>query len=56
LAVPNFAHMGRPGFVEGTHELIHYPYIVVYRADERGREIVVISIVQRARNREGKET
>ena len=26
LAAPNLAHMGRPGFVEGTRELIEYPY------------------------------
>ncbi len=25
LAAPNLAHMGRPGFVEGTRELIEYP-------------------------------
>ncbi len=29
LQVPNLAHMGRPGVVEGTRELIEYPYIIV---------------------------
>ena len=26
LAAPNLAQMGRPRFVEGTRELIEYPY------------------------------
>ncbi len=56
LAMPNFAHMGRPGLVEGTRELIQYPYIIVYRVDDRGQEIVIISIVHGARDRAGKET
>jgi toxin ParE1/3/4 len=55
LAVPNLAHMGRPGLVEGTRELIEYPYIIVYKVDERRREIIVISVVHGARDREGKE-
>ena len=46
------AHMGRPGLVEGTRELIEYPYIIVYPAhDDRG-EVVVLSIVHGARDRE----
>jgi toxin ParE1/3/4 len=55
LAVPNLAHMGRPGLVEGTRELNEYPYIIVYKVDERRREIIVISVVHGARDREGKE-
>jgi toxin ParE1/3/4 len=47
--------MGRPGLVEGTRELIEYPYIIVYKVDERRREIIVISVVHGARDREGKE-
>jgi toxin ParE1/3/4 len=53
LAAPNLAHMGRPGFIEGTRELIEYPYIIVYRVDDHRREIIVISIVHGARDREG---
>jgi plasmid stabilization system protein ParE len=26
LEVPELAHMGRPGFVEGTRELLEWPY------------------------------
>jgi toxin ParE1/3/4 len=55
LAVPNLAHMGRPGLVEGTRELIEHPYIIVYRVDDQRREIVVVSIVHGARNCEGKK-
>jgi len=27
-------HMGRPGLVEGTRELLEWPYIIVYRVDD----------------------
>jgi toxin ParE1/3/4 len=30
-------HMGRPGLVEGTRELLEDPYIIVYRVDEERR-------------------
>ena len=43
--------MGRPGLVDGTRELIEYPYIIVYRADEERDEIVVLSIIHGARRR-----
>ena len=55
LAVPNLAHMGRPGLVEGTRELVEYPYIIVYKVDERLQEIIVISVVHSARDREGRK-
>jgi toxin ParE1/3/4 len=55
LADPNLAYMGRPGMVAGTRELIHYPYIVVYRVDDRQQEIIVVSIVHGARDREGED-
>ena|SRR5262249_32767384 len=51
LAAPNLAHMGRPGLVEGTRELIEYPYIIVYRVDDDRKEVVVISIVHGAQDR-----
>ena len=45
-------HMGRPGLVEGTRELLEYPYIIVYQVhDDRG-EVVVLSIVHGAQDRE----
>jgi plasmid stabilization system protein ParE len=56
LETDELARMGRQGFIEGTRELIEYPYIIVYRVDEQRREIVVISIIHGVRDREGKET
>lgn len=52
LGIPELAHIGRPGLVEGTRELIEAPYIIVYRVDEAADEIAVLAIVHAARNRE----
>jgi hypothetical protein len=41
--------------VAGTRELIHYPYIVVYRVDDRQQEIIDVSMVHGARDREGED-
>jgi toxin ParE1/3/4 len=30
LAIPGLSHIGRPGLVEGTRELVEAPYIIVY--------------------------
>jgi toxin ParE1/3/4 len=32
LATPELAHMGRPGLVEGTRELLEWPYIIIYKS------------------------
>jgi toxin ParE1/3/4 len=53
LETDELAHMGRPGLVEGTRELLEYPYIIVYQMRDDGREVVVLSIVHGARDREG---
>ena len=54
LLVPELTYMGRPGLDPGTHELIEYPYIIVYEVhDERG-EIIVLTIVHGAQNRKPK--
>ena len=29
LATPGLAHMGRPGLIAGTRELLEWPYIIV---------------------------
>jgi plasmid stabilization system protein ParE len=52
LGTPQLTHMGRPGFVEGTRELLEWPYIIVYKVFEDKDEIVVLSIVHGARKRE----
>jgi len=36
LAAPELAHMGRPGLVTGTRELVEWPYIIVYRVGRVG--------------------
>ncbi len=48
LETDELAHMGRPGLVEGTRELVEYPYIVVYQVDEDRGQVVVLSIVHGA--------
>lgn|ERR1700704_2223144 len=51
LAAPELSHMGRPGLIEDTRELIEGPYIVVYRVYEDRGEIVILSVVHGARDR-----
>ena len=53
LENPELAHMGRPGLVEGTRELLEWPYIIVYKVDGARQEIVVVSVVHGAQDREG---
>ena len=52
LETDELAQMGRPWLVEGTRELLEYPYIIVYAVHEDRGEIVVLSIVHGARDRE----
>jgi toxin ParE1/3/4 len=52
LETDELAHMGRPGLVEGTRELVEYPYIIVYQVHEDRSEVVVLSIVHGAQDRE----
>jgi toxin ParE1/3/4 len=51
LQEDNLADMGRPGLIEGTRELIEYPYVVVYRVDKERDKIIVLSIIHGARRR-----
>jgi len=52
LEIPQLTHMGRPGLVEGTRELLEWPYIIVYQVRGDRDEIVVVSIVHGAQDRE----
>lgn len=52
LASPELSHMGRPGLVEGTRELVQWPYIIVYKVDEDRAEIVIVSVVHGAQDRQ----
>ena len=53
LATPELTHMGRPGLVEGTRELLEWPYIIVYNVHAARDEIVIVSVVHGAQDREG---
>ena len=46
-------YMGRPGLVEGTRELLEWPYIIVYKVDDVRHEIVVVAVAHGAQDREG---
>ena len=52
LAEPGLVHVGRPGQVRGTRELVEGPYIIVYTVDEPpGDEITVLAVIHGARQR-----
>jgi toxin ParE1/3/4 len=51
LATPGLAHIGRPGLVAGTRELIEPPYIVVYTVDEDRNELTIVAIFHGAQDR-----
>ena len=51
LEVDALAHMGRPGLVAGTRELIEYPYIIVYTVEDHKNEIVVLAVMHGAQDR-----
>jgi plasmid stabilization system protein ParE len=46
--------MGRSGLDPGTRELIECPYLVVYEVHDDREEIVVLSAVHGAQDREGR--
>ncbi len=55
LAFPGLSHIGRPGLVEGTRELVEPPYIIVYSVDEAADEITVLAVMHGARDRSQEE-
>jgi|NGEPerStandDraft_6_1074524.scaffolds.fasta_scaffold104049_3 toxin ParE1/3/4 len=55
LAFAGLSHIGRPGLVEGTRELVEPPYIVVYTVDEPADEITVLAVLHGARDRSKEE-
>lgn len=52
LGTPELTQMGRPGLVQGTRELIEWPYIIVYRVYLDRDEVVVVAIAHGAQDRE----
>jgi toxin ParE1/3/4 len=55
LEISELTHMGRLGLVEGTRELLEWPYIIVYKVYEERDEMVVLSVVHGAQDRKGRE-
>jgi plasmid stabilization system protein ParE len=55
LELDPLAHMGRPGFVEGTREFVEYHCVIVYKVFEERREVLVPSIFHGAQDHEGRE-
>ena len=53
---PQLAHMGRPGLVEGTRELLEWPYIIAYKIHDDRDEVVIVSVVHGARDREDRDS
>lgn len=51
LVTPGLAHMGRPGLVPGTRELVEAPYMIVYEVHEERDELVVLAILHGAQDR-----
>jgi toxin ParE1/3/4 len=51
LAAVGLPHIGRPGLVEGTRELVEGSYIVVYAVDEPADLVTVLAVVHGARDR-----
>ena len=51
ILLPKLANIGRPGRKRGTRELVEWPYIIVYVADDKRDIITIISVVHGARDR-----
>ena len=45
LATPNSPTWGGQGLVQGTRELLEWPYIIVYRMDDDRDRVVIVSVV-----------
>jgi toxin ParE1/3/4 len=51
LTLPGFARMGRPGRRPGVRELVEWPYLILYRVDERREEVAIPAVFHGARRR-----
>lgn len=51
LGTPGLTHIGRPGLVEGTRELVEAPYVIVYAVSDDVDELVVIAVFHGAQLR-----
>jgi toxin ParE1/3/4 len=51
LSNPRLSSMGRPGQIQGTRELLAWPYVIVYTVDKAAGQILVRAILHGARDR-----
>jgi plasmid stabilization system protein ParE len=56
LELDQLAHMGRPGLIEDTRELVEYPYVIVYKVFDEQREVLVLSIFHGAQDRQSDDS
>ena len=52
LGTPELSQMGRPGQVPSTRELIEWPYIIVYKVYLDRDDIVIVSVIHGAQDRD----
>ena len=50
VLLPELVNIGRPGRRQGTRELVEWPYIIVYKADDDREVVTVLAVVHGARN------
>lgn len=51
LSNPRLSGMGRLGQIQGTRELLAWPYVIVYTVDQGAGRILVRAILHGARDR-----
>jgi plasmid stabilization system protein ParE len=51
LGTPGLEHMGRPGLIENTRELVDPPYIIVYKLDQERAAVEIVAIFHAAQHR-----
>lgn len=49
VLLPELVNIGRPGRREGTRELVEWPYVIVYKADDNKTVITILAVVHGAR-------
>jgi toxin ParE1/3/4 len=50
VLLPELVNIGRPGRREGTRELVEWPYIIVYQADDNREVVTILAVFHGARS------
>lgn len=50
VLLPELVNIGRLGRREGTRELVEWPYIIVYKADDDREVVTILAVMHGARN------